>query len=80
MDDKNELVLVVRDKLQSGKKQCGVMHNNFVKKITPKEQSALQNNSDFMDKMEASDLILPMLLRNLLCPSISSPELFKNFS
>ena len=55
------------------------MHNNFVKKIheiTPKEQSALQDNSDFMDKMEASDLILPVLLRNLLCPSISSPELF----
>ena len=32
MDDKNEVVLVVRDKLQSGKKQCAVMHNNFVKK------------------------------------------------
>ena len=32
MDDKNEVVLVVRDKLQNGKKQCAVMHNNFVKK------------------------------------------------
>ena len=27
MDDKNEVVLVDRDKLQGGKKQCAVMHN-----------------------------------------------------
>ena len=32
MDDKNEVVLVVRDKLKSRKKQCAVMHNNFVNK------------------------------------------------
>ena len=32
MDDKNEVVFVDRDKLQSGKKQCAVMHNNFVNK------------------------------------------------
>ena len=31
-DDKNEVVLAVRDKLQSGKKWCAVMHNNFVNK------------------------------------------------
>ena len=43
----------------------------------PKEQSALKNNSDFMYKMEVSDVTLPVLLRNFLCTSISSPELFK---
>ena len=32
MDDKNEFVFVVRDKLQGGKKQRAVMHNNFVNK------------------------------------------------
>ena len=32
MDDKNEAVFVNRDKLQSGKKQGAVMHNNFVNK------------------------------------------------
>ena len=32
MDDKNEVVVVVRDKLLSGKKQGAVMHNNFVNK------------------------------------------------
>ena len=32
MDDKNEVVPVVRDKLKSRKKQCDVMHNNFVNK------------------------------------------------
>ena len=42
-----------------------------------KEQSALKNNSDFMYKMEVSDPILPVLLRNFLCTAISSPELFK---
>ena len=43
----------------------------------PEAQSAQQNNSHFVDKMEASDLILPMLVRNLLFILISSPELFK---
>ena len=32
MDDKKEVALVVRDKLQSGKKSCAVIHNNFVNK------------------------------------------------
>ena len=32
MGDKNDVMFAVRDKLQSGKKQCAVMHNNFVKK------------------------------------------------
>ena len=32
MDDKSEFVFVVRDKLQSGKKQRAVMHNDFVNK------------------------------------------------
>ena len=32
-----------------------------------------------MDKIEASDLLLPVLIRNFLCTSISSLELFKNF-
>ena len=32
MDDKNEVVFVGGDKLQSGEKQCAVVHNNFVNK------------------------------------------------
>ena len=32
MEDKNEVVFVHINKLQSGKKQCAVMHNNFVNK------------------------------------------------
>ena len=32
MYDKNEVVFVDRDKLQGGKKECAVMHNNFVNK------------------------------------------------
>ena len=32
MDDKNEVVFIVRDKLQSGTKWCAAMLNNFVNK------------------------------------------------
>ena len=32
MDDKNEVVFIDGDKLQSGEKQCAVVHNNFVNK------------------------------------------------
>ena len=32
MDDKSEVVLVDRDKLQSREKQCTIMQNNFVNK------------------------------------------------
>ena len=40
MDDKNEVVFADRDKLQSGKKQCAVMHNNFVNKTLNYARSA----------------------------------------
>ena len=40
MDDKNEVVFVDRDKLPSGKKQCAVMHNNFVSKTLNYNRSA----------------------------------------
>ena len=40
MDAKNEVVFVDRDKLQSGKKQCAVMHNNFVNKALNYARSA----------------------------------------
>ena len=45
----------------------------------PKVHSALQNNSDFMYEMEASNLILPVLMRNFLCTSISSLIFFFDF-
>ena len=40
MDDKIEVVFIYRDKLQSGKKQCAVMHNNFVNKTLNYARSA----------------------------------------
>ena len=40
MDAENEVVFVDRDKLQSGKKQCAVMHNDFVNKALNYARSA----------------------------------------
>lgn len=44
--------------------------------MSPEEQSTLQDNFDFMDKIDASDLILVVLLKNVLYTSISSPGFF----
>ena len=72
MDDKNEVVFVGRDKLQSRKKHFAVMHNNFVNKTLNYARRA-QLNAEwfwFLDRMKASDLILAVLLRNFLCTLI----------